>query len=149
MELTDGTLEQWIGSQTTVWERLDDNVWRLFFRSELRDLMVQVNHHEEWVILSTHLVNNVRQGCHRNLFEHLLRVNMVTPFVKLCLDDDGAVVLTAEIPSGFATAAFFEMALDGLITTENQMYVEIMNLATSPVATSSLPRHCSEDDTLA
>ena len=149
MELTDRTLEQWIGGQTTAWERLEDDAWRLFFRSDLRDLMVQVNYHEGWVILSTRLVNNVRRGCHRNLFEHLLRVNMAVPFVKLCLDDEGGVVLTAEIPARFADSVFFGMAVEGLITTETEMYVEIMNLATDPVATSSLPHRSPDDDTLA
>jgi hypothetical protein len=133
-ETIDGYFEQY----EWTYERSGEDVWLTGFRGDVSSFRIFVKVTEHWVYftIAPFVVAPSDEECTRRLNWHLLRLNRDINMAKFCLDGDGDVVLTVELPTESLDYSEFSDALGALSHYADDTYLEILNLAQAPTASS-------------
>ena len=75
-------------------------------------------------------------GRREKIYRHLLRLNRDIDLAKFCLDGDGDVVLTVELPRANLDYEEFADAIKALCHIADETYAELRKLARDPNALS-------------
>lgn len=133
-ETIDGYFEQY----EWTYERSNEDVWLTGFRGDVSSFRIFVKVTEHWVYFTIApfvVAPSGEESTHR-LNWHLLRLNRDINMAKFCLDGDGDVVLTVELPTESLDYSEFSDALGALSHYADDTYLEILNLAQTPTASS-------------
>ena len=133
-ETIDGYFEQY----EWTYERSGEDVWLTGFRGDVSSFRIFVKVTEHWVYFTIApfvVAPSDEESTHR-LNWHLLRLNRDINMAKFCLDGDGDVVLTVELPTESLDYSEFSDALGALSHYADDTYLEILNLAQASTASS-------------
>jgi hypothetical protein len=133
-EKIDGFFEQYEWS----YDRSGEDVWLTGFRGDVSSfrIFVKVTEHWAYFTIAPFVVAPKDESCSSRLNRHLLRLNRDINMAKFCLDSDGDIVLTVEMPTENLDYSEFSDALGALSHYADDTYVEILNLAQSTTASS-------------
>ena len=120
------------------YERSGDDTWYTGFRGDVSSFRIFIKVTEHWAFftIAPLVVAPKDEECVRKLHWHLLRLNRDINMAKFCLDSDGDVVLTVELPTENLDYSEFSDALGALSHYADDTYLEILNLGQSPNAAS-------------
>ncbi|MFZ5916219.1 MAG: YbjN domain-containing protein [Chloroflexota bacterium] len=145
-DISPATIDSYFGQYEWSYERSGDDVWLTGFRGDISNFRIFVKLTEHWVYftIAPFVVAPKDEACARRLNWHLLRLNRDINMAKFCLDGDGDVVLTVELPTEGLDYSEFADALGALSHYADDTYLEVLNLAQSPKAASRFDAR--EDD---
>jgi hypothetical protein len=131
MSVTPETVDEFLKKDDWPYERVDENTWRSGFRGDANSFRFFVRLTDNWIFFTIvpFVVAPRSEGCERNLYRHLLRLNREINLAKFAVDDDNDVVLTVEFPTESFVYSQFKDALDALSYYADRHYLEVLNLA--------------------
>ena len=126
------------------------DVWTTGWRGDAASFRMFIKLTENWVYFTVapFVVAPKKPECAEKLYYVLLRLNRDVNFAKFCVDGDGDVVLTVEMPSTHLDYDEFSDALGALCYYADDTYVELLNLATNPNTTSRYEAKAQPQDDL-
>ena len=141
------TIDSFFEQYGWTYERDGDDLWRTGFRGDVSGFRIFIKLTEHWAFftIAPFVVAPKDKACTHRLNWHLLRLNRDINMAKFCLDADGDVVLTVELPTENLDYSEFSDALGALSHYADNYYLEILNLAQAPNASS---RYDPKDDDL-
>jgi hypothetical protein len=140
------TIDNFFEQYEWTYEKSGEDVWLTGFKGDVSSFRIFVKVTEHWVYftIAPFVVAPKDEECAQRLNWHLLRLNRDINMAKFCLDADGDIVLTVELPTESLDYSEFSDALGALSHYADDTYFEILNLAQTPTASSRYdPR---EDD---
>ncbi len=134
-EVIDGYFEQygWTYSREP-----GSNDWSTGFRGEVNNFRIFVRLTDNWAYFTIipFIVGPKDSQCKQKLHWHLLRLNREINMAKFALDQDDDVLLTVELPSENLDYSEFSDALGALCYYADDTYLEMLNIAQTPEASS-------------
>jgi hypothetical protein len=114
------------------------DVWNTGWRGDAASFRMFIKLTDNWIYftISPFVVAPKKPECKEKLYYHLLRLNRDVNMAKFCIDNDGDVVLTVELPCTDLDYNEFSDAIGALCYYADDTYVEMLNLATTPNAAS-------------
>jgi hypothetical protein len=149
MTVTPETIDSYFEEYGWKYKRDEDGDWITGFRGDVQSFRFFIRLTEHWVYftISPFIVAPKDPACQQRLHAHLLRLNRDINMAKFCLDGDMDVVLTVELPRENFDYSEFSDAIGALCHYADNNYLEILNLAQSPEASSQyLKEETAEDD---
>lgn len=142
-EKIDGFFEQY----GWTFEKSGDDTWLTGFRGDVSSFRIFVKVTEHWAFftIAPLVIAPKDPECANRLNWHLLRMNREMNMSKFCLDGDGDVILTVELPVEGLDYSEFSDALGALCHYADDTFLEILNLANKPGAPS---RYDAKEDDL-
>lgn len=137
-EIAPETIDSYFEQYEWAYEKSKENVWLTGFRGDVSSFRIFVKVTEHWVYftISPFVVAPKDEAATHRLNWHLLRLNRDINMAKFCLDSDGDIVLTVELPTESLDYSEFSDALGALSHYADDTYLEILNLAQTPNAPS-------------
>ena len=144
-EIIDGFFEQYGWSYD---RDPDSSDWTTGFRGDVSSFRIFVKLTDNWIYFTIipFVVGAKEPECAHRLHWHLLRLNREINMAKFCLDSDDDVVLTVELPCENFDYGEFSDALGALCYYADDTYVEMLNIAQSPGASSRFDPQDDEMD---
>lgn len=141
------TIDSFFEQYEWTYERSGEDIWLTGFRGDVSSFRIFLKVTEHWVYftIAPFVVAPKDEACSSRLNWHMLRLNRDINLAKFCLDADGDVVLTVELPTENLDYSEFSDALGALCHYADDTYLEILTLAQSPNAVS---RYDSKEDDL-
>ncbi|MBN1888419.1 MAG: YbjN domain-containing protein [Thermoflexales bacterium] len=125
-------------------------VWNTGWRGDASSYRMFVKLTDNWIYftIAPFVVAPKKDECKSKLYHTLLRLNRDINLAKFCLDSDGDVVMTVEMPCANLDYTEFSDAIGALCYYADDTYVELLNLATKPDAPSryDAKAEAQEDD---
>ena len=136
--VTPETIDSYFEQYGWSYERSGEDVWLTGFRGDVSSyrIFIKVTEHWAYFTISPLVVAPKEEECVQRLNWHLLRLNRDINMAKFCLDSDGDIVLTVELPTEGLDYSEFSDALGALSHYADDTYLEILNLAQSSDASS-------------
>lgn len=112
--------------------------WNTGFRGDVHSFRIFVRLTDNWVYFTIipFIVGPKNPECKQRLYWHLLRLNRDVNMAKFALDEDDDVLLTVELPCESLDYSEFSDALGALCYYADDTYVEMLNIAQIPGASS-------------
>lgn len=147
LEIAPETIDSFFEQYGWTYDKNVDDTWLTGFRGDVASFRIFVKVTEHWAFftIAPLVVAPQDEECTRRLNWHLLRMNRDINMAKFCLDSDGDVVLTVELPTENLDYSEFSDAMGALCHYADDTYLEILNLAQTPSAPS---RYDPKDDDL-
>ncbi len=120
-------------------EQLEPDLWQTGFNGEHTSAFIYLRRVEGWLfcILQPY-VPAPDPACRGQVLEALMRRNYHFPLVKFCLDEDGEVLLSAELPARGLTEEAIQTALAALALIADREYPVLERLTREPGAPDPL-----------
>jgi hypothetical protein len=141
------TIDSFFEQYGWTFEKSGEDLWFTGFRGDVSNyrIFIKVTEHWAYFTIAPFVVAPKDEDCTRRLNWHLLRLNRDINMAKFCLDADGDVVLTVEMPTESLDYGQFSEALGALSYYADDSYLEVLNLAKTPNAPS---RYDAKEDDL-
>jgi hypothetical protein len=112
--------------------QVDEAIWLSSFASERdEDFDLYVARSEDWIHFAVSpLTPHPQAECREALYTALLRLNGSIRLVRLGVDDEGDIVLLADLPIAVVDFAAFAATLDTLVNYTQQLAHELTRTAT-------------------
>lgn len=141
------TIDSFFEQYGWTFEKSGEDLWFTGFRGDVSNyrIFIKVTEHWAYFTIAPFVVAPKGEDCTRRLNWHLLRLNRDINMAKFCLDADGDIVLTVEMPTESLDYGQFSEALGVLSYYADDSYLEVLNLARTPTAPS---RYDAKEDDL-
>ncbi len=138
MGIAPETMDSFFEQYGWAFEKNGDDVWLTGFRGDVSSFRIFIKVTENWAYftIAPFVVAPKDKECAHRLNWHLLRLDRDVNMAKFCLDSEGDVVLTVELPTENLDYSEFSDALGALSHYADDTYLEILNLAKTPNAPS-------------
>ncbi len=138
MTLTPETIDGFFEKYGWTFQRDTPDVWNTGWRGDASSFRMFVKLTDNWIYftISPFVVAPKKPECKEKLYHSLLRLNRDVNMAKFCVDGDGDVVLTVELPGANLDYDEFSDAIGALCYYADDTYVELLNLGTNAQATS-------------
>ncbi len=145
MSLAPETIDNFFKQYGWTFQRETNDVWNTGWRGDASSFRMFIKLTDNWIYftISPFVVAPKKPECKERLYYTLLRLNRDINMAKFCVDSDGDIVLTVELPCANLDYDEFSDAIGALCYYADDTYVELLNLATNPNATS---RYLKQDD---
>ena len=139
MAVTPETIKEYFGQYDWAYEQTDESDFQTRFRGDVSTFRILVRIAGDWVYFTiAPFVIAPKDGeCERKLYKHLLKLNHEINMAKFTVDQDGDVILTAELPSENLDYSEFSDALGALSYYADDNYAQVFVLAHVPEAHSA------------
>lgn len=128
---TPDTIDRWFEEYGWKSDREGDCLWRTSFRGDVSDFRIFVKMTEDWIYfaIAPFIIAPKYDDLLQRLYWHILRLNSDINMAKFCVDSDGDVVLTVELPTESLDYSEFRDAINSLAHYADETYLELINLA--------------------
>ena len=147
MEVTPDTIDEWFREYGWKADREGDDDWRTGFRGDVSDFRIFLKMTENWIYftIAPFIIAPQSEEVLQHFYLHLLRLNREINLAKFCIDSDGDVVLTVELPTESLDYSEFRDAINTLCYYADDTYLEMINLANIPGAPSRYDDSVNEE----
>lgn len=138
MAIPPETIDGFFEKYGWTYQRDTPDVWRTGWRGDVASFRMFIKLTENWIYftISPFVVAPKKPECKEKLYFHLLRLNRDINMAKFCIDSDGDLVLTVELPCANLDYEEFSDAIGALCYYADDTYLEMLNLAQNAGAPS-------------